>query len=493
MLVTCRQMQEAEARAFAAGVSAADLMEVAGLGIARVIRQFFPVPGIAVLFLGTGNNAGDALVAARELRAAGWRLFARCAREPAAFKPLPAGHWQELGGLEPPPADGSWPEGPIVCLDGLLGLGASGPLRADYAALGAAMNDLRIQHGASTVAMDLPSGLDGDTGVPAADAVIADVTVTVGAVKHGLLADAAVNHVGRLALVVLPELQPFVQGDATAELLTPDRLRPWLPRRDHECHKGRAGRVGVLAGSPGFYGAAELACLGALRAGAGLVTLLVRDPEALAVLAARLPPEVMVRSIADASSAAEGLDVLVVGPGLGFAHADEVAELLRRAPVPVVVDADALTLLARCGLEPLQQAAGPRLLTPHPGEMQRLVGPFGDRAVTAQSFANDHPSHTLLLKGARTVIACAGEPLRYNSTGHAGMATGGMGDFLGGVAAALLGQGVSTPRAAALAAWLCGRAAELAALDMAPEAVLPTDLAQCLGRAWQELREGRCA
>lgn len=493
MFVTCRQMQEAEARAFASGVSAAELMEVAGLGIARVIRQFFPVPGTAVLFLGTGNNAGDALVAGRVLRAAGWRLFARCTREPAAFKPLPAGHWEQLGGLEPPPPDGFSPEGPLICLDGLLGLGASGPLRAEFAALGAAMNHLRVQHGASTVAMDLPSGLDGDTGLPSADAVIADVTVTVGAVKRGLLADAAVNHVGRLALVALPELQPFVQGDATAELLTPDLLRPWLPRRDHECHKGRAGRVGVLAGSPGFYGAAELACLGALRAGAGLVTLLVRNLEALDVLEVRLPPEVMVRSITDASSASEGFDALVVGPGLGFGHADEVAELLRRAPVPVVVDADALTVLARCGLEPLRVAAGPRLLTPHPGEMQRLVGSFGDRATTAQAFAAAHPGHTLLLKGARTIITCAGDPLRFNSTGHPGMATGGMGDCLGGVAAALLGQGVKPPRAASLAAWLCGRAAELAALEGSPESVLPSDLTRCLGRAWQELREGRCA
>ena len=490
MLVTCRQMQEAEARAFASGVSAADLMEQAGCGIARVIRQFFPVPGTVRLYLGTGNNAGDALVAGRELRAAGWRLQARCVREPEAFKPLPLQHWQALGGLEP--AEERASEGPLVCLDGLLGLGASGALRADYAALAAEMNRLRTEQGSSTVAMDLPSGLDGDSGVPGEAAVIADVTVTVAAVKRGLVADAAVDHVGRLALVPLPALEPFImEGDAGAELLTPELLRPWLPHRHHDCHKGQAGRVGILAGSPGFYGAAELACLGALRAGAGLVTLLVRDAEALPLLAARMPAEVMVRRIDDARAAAEGFNALAVGPGLGFAHADEVAYLLREAPVPVVIDADALTLLAQRGLEPLRNAAGPRLLTPHPGEMRRLAGAVGDRATCARTFADAHPGHTLLLKGARTVIACAGEPLRYNSTGHAGMATGGMGDFLSGVAAALLGQGLAPERAASLAAWLCGRAAELAALETAPESVLPSDLAAHLGPALRQLREGR--
>lgn len=493
MLVTCRQMQEAEARAFASGVSAADLMEQAGCGIARVIRQFFPVPGTARLYLGTGNNAGDALVAGRELRAAGWRLQARCAREPDAFKPLPARHWNELGGLAAPAEKDRGEPGPLVCLDGLLGLGSSGPLRPEYSALAAEMNRLRLEQGASTIAMDLPSGLDGDSGMPAADAVVADVTVTVAAVKRGLVADAAVSHVGRLALVPLPALEPFLQGDSTAELLTPDLLRPWLPRRDHDCHKGQAGRLGVLAGSPGFYGAAELACLGALRAGAGLVTLLVREPEAQAVLAARVPAEVMVRRIDDARLAAEGFDALAVGPGLGFAHADEVVDLLRQAPVPVVVDADALTLLAQRGLEPLRHAAGPRLLTPHPGEMRRLMPSVGDRAACARAFAEAHPGHALLLKGARTVIACAGEPLRFNSTGHAGMATGGMGDFLAGVAATLLGQGLTAARAAGLAAWLCGRAAELAALDAASESVLPSDLAARLGLAWRQLREGSCA
>lgn len=491
MLVTCRQMQEAETRAFAAGVSDAALMEQAGCGIARVIRQFFPVPGTIRLYLGTGNNAGDALVAGRELRAAGWRLQARCARDPADFKPLPARHWNELGEVEAPPADGRCDSGPLVCLDGLLGLGAIGPLRPEAAVLAREMNRLRRGQGACTVAMDLPTGLDGDSGVPAADAVVADVTATVAALKRGLVADAAVNHVGRLALVPLPELAPFLRGDSAAELLTPDLLRPWLPQRDHECHKGQAGRIGVLAGTPGFYGAAELACLGALRAGAGLVTLLVRVPEACAVLAARLPPEVMVRRVDDIRNADSGFGALVVGPGLGFAHADEVADLLRLAPVPMVVDADALTLLAQRGMEPLRAAVGPRLLTPHPGEMQRLAGPVGDRAACARGFAQAHPGHTLLLKGARTVIACAGEPLRFNGTGHAGMATGGMGDFLAGAAAALLGQGVSPPRAAGLAAWLCGRAAELAALDGGTESVLPTDLAGRLGVAWRQLREGR--
>ncbi len=491
MPLTCREMQDGEARAFEAGVDSADLMEAAGQGIARVIRQFFPAPGTAVLFLGGGNNAGDALVAGRELARAGWTLLGRLAVEPEKMKPLPAAHWRSLRGVARITAnDEITAQGPLICLDGLLGIGSSGPLRPPLAALAAEMNRLRLSHGAFTFAMDMPSGLDGDTGLPAPDAVVADVTATIARAKAGLFADTAANHAGRLALVPLPSLAPFLPAFAGPELLVPNLLRPWLPRRPFDFHKGQAGRVGVIAGSRGFYGAAVLACMGALRGGAGLVTLLVKE-DSYEALARMTPPEVMVRQVRDYRKALElRLDAIALGPGIGFAHDEEILGLIHEAPMPAVVDADALTLLSRTSLSPLKIAAAPRLLTPHPGEMERLCDRLKPRLETAQSFADAHPGHTLLLKGARTVIATSGHPALFNTTGHPGMATGGMGDLLTGLCAALLGQGVETHRAAGLGAWLCGRAAEIAALDQAQECVIPTDAAACMGRAWRELRCG---
>lgn len=487
MLVTGREMQESEARAFAAGAKATGLMEQAGLGIARATRQFFPEPGTLVLYLGSGNNAGDALVAGQELARHGWRVLARLSVPPEQLKPLPRAHLAALPGMPHLPGPPAEATGPLVLFDGLLGIGSRGELRPPLRSLAAEMNALRRHGHARTVAMDLPSGLDADTGVPGADAVVADLTVTIGFVKAGLVSDAAVNHVGRLALVPLPALTATAAD--SAELLTPDRLSSWLERRPFDFHKGQAGRVGVLAGSPGFWGAAELACRGALRSGAGLVSLLAK-PEACAVLAARLPAEVMVRQVTDYREALDlRFDALAIGPGLGLASAAEYLPVIRDAPCPAVVDADAITALARQP-EMLTAARGHRLLTPHPGEMARL-DPRPQpcpRREQAEAWATRAPGHTLLLKGARTVMARAGHATRFNSTGHPGMAAGGMGDVLTGVCAGWLAQGQSPEQAAGLGAWLCGRAAELSALEQAEASVLPGDVLACLGRALRELQ-----
>lgn len=491
MLIGSLEMQEVENRAFEQGVDAAQLMEQAGQGIAQVIRQFFPQPGTAVLFLGAGNNAGDALVAGRELAHHGWRLLARLAVEPEKMKPLPQAHWLALHSAQRITAnDPIQCAGPVICLDGLFGIGSRGDMRPPLAAMAQEMNRLRQSHGAATVAMDLPSGLDGDTGLPSQTAVVADLTITVAAVKHGLLADAAVNHVGRLAFVPLPALEPFFPPHDGPLLLTPGLLRSWLPRRTYDFHKGQAGRIGIIAGSRGYYGAAVLACQGALRGGAGLVTLLVKE-DSYDMLARMVPPEVMVRPVRDYRKALElRLDALALGPGIGFSYEEEVLELVREAAMPTVVDADALTLLSRTSLTPLKEALATRLLTPHPGEMERLCDRLRPRLETAQSFAAAHQGHTLLLKGARTVISTAGQQPLLNATGHPGMATGGMGDLLSGLLAALLGQGLPAHRAAGLGAWLCGRGSELAALTLAEECVLPMDAATHLGAAWRELRQG---
>ncbi|WP_395740709.1 NAD(P)H-hydrate dehydratase [Prosthecobacter sp.] len=499
MILTCRQMQQCEDAAFERGVSAAALMEEAGRGIANVVRQFAPRVGSLVLFLGKGNNAGDALVAARELKDDGWKVYVRLCCKPEAMKELPQKHLSGLGSLVRVLEDVmafDFPAGPIVSLDGLVGIGAKGPLKPELRALAREMNLLRTQRHAMTIAMDLPSGLDGDRGEACEDAVEADVTAVVAQIKAGLLEDGADHYVGRMALVPLAELSD-AEGDVQAEVLTPRLLREWLPRRANDMHKGEAGRVGILAGSPGFLGAAELACRGAMRAGAGLVTLLVR-PEAYPIIAPRMPAEVMVKPVTDYREVLEiRFDALAIGPGLGFAHEKEIVEVLKESQTPTVVDADALTMLAKH--PEVLDATGelPRLMTPHPGEMDRILRNFPgwhgmSRRALVEALTENAPGRTLLLKGARTVIGTHGQKTLFNTTGHPGMASGGMGDVLSGVCAAFAAQHLPLQRSAGLGAWLSGRAAELCVSEggMAMEAVGATDVAAKLGAAMRDLKEG---
>jgi ADP-dependent NAD(P)H-hydrate dehydratase / NAD(P)H-hydrate epimerase len=498
MVVTCQQMREAEEAAFARGISAAQLMEQAGAGIAEVIRQFFPQPAHTVLYLGKGNNAGDALVAARHLAAAGWTLHARLAFPVEAFKELPARHWKALGDkiqVADSMDDLMHLPGTVVLLDGLVGIGVTGALRGPLGEAVREMNQLRRLRHAVTVAMDLPSGLDPATGDPADPCVQADLTATVGGVKDMLLADAATIAVGRLAVVPLRELDGEA-GDASSRVLTAPLLLPVLPKRPFEFHKGQAGRVGIIAGSRGFLGAAVLASSGALRGGAGLVTLLVKE-DAYALMASLTPPEIMVKAVKDYREVLDmRFDALAIGPGLGSEFEDEVLDVIRRSQIPAVLDADALNMISRHGFDSLSQNQTPRLLTPHPGEMARLVANAPawadlDRAATVRQFSAAFPQLTILLKGARTVIATAGHPLSFNSTGHPGMASGGMGDTLTGLCAALIGQGVSTHDAACLGAWLSGRAAELAVVEGAhcsEESLSASDVLAHLGAAFADLR-----
>ena len=293
--------------------------------------------------------------------------------------------------------------------------------------------------------------------------MVADFTLTIGFAKHGLVADAAVNHVGRLA--VLP-LEPLAQStEGTATIATPASLARLLRHRDFDIHKGTCGRVGIIAGSMGMSGAAILCAEGALRGGAGLVTLYV--PHAVhRIVAARAAPEVMVRAIDSPLEALDAPhDVLAIGPGLGRDHAGSVRELIVRSPMPTVLDADALNILAE-SLDLLDRCAGLRLLTPHPGEMARLDpgARTRSRRETVEAWTARFP-HTLLLKGARTVVGERGRPLSYNSTGHPGMASGGMGDVLTGLVSALIGQGLALYHAAQAGSWLTGRAAELAIFE----------------------------
>jgi NAD(P)H-hydrate epimerase len=493
MVLTNSQMLAAEHAVMGGDVSAETLMEEAAAGIWEVLQQFFPEPGTALLYLGKGNNAGDALVVARHLHAAGWKLAARCVGQVGEFKELPARHWQALEGKIEVVLDGAMlagERGTLLILDGITGTGASpAPLRGAFADAVMEMNALRRARHAFIVAIDLPTGLGaGDL------AVEADLTVTIGYPKAVLLEDRAAASVGRLAIAPLKSLTS-ADGDTSRRVLSSQGLLPMLPRRSFDIHKGRAGRVGVVAGARGFLGAGVLAASGALRGGAGLVRLYVKE-DVYPTLAALVPAEIMVKPVRDyCELLRDPLDVIAVGPGLGSEHDDEMHALLSRAEKPVVVDADALNMLARRGFDALKQNTSPRLLTPHPGEMARLAAHFPGweamgRSELALNFTTLFPHATLLLKGARTIIACAGHPLSFNSTGNPGMATGGMGDVLTGLCAALAAQGMNLFDAACLGAWLSGRAAERAIFydSSSQESLAAGDVLQHLGGAFCDLK-----
>lgn len=485
-------MRAAEDQAIAEGFNAEVLMEEAGAKIAAAVRQFMPRPGRCVVYFGKGHNGGDALVAARHLGLAGWKIELHAAFPARQWSALTSRKHEELFNACPPvePVAERSPLEALMVLDGLLGIGAGGALREPICKAAQEINALRATSNARVFALDLPTGVDADTGTADADAVRADFTLTIGAPKLGLLADAAINHVGRLAVLPLAPLTARLPGSSPV-VATPASLLPVWPRRSFNLHKGDCGRVGIVAGSRGFSGAAVMCAEAALHAGAGLVTLYVPE-EMQAAVVSRIAPEIMVQAFGSADEMlSRKHDVLAVGPGVGRERDDALFELIARAPQPMVIDADALNLLAARREAPWT-FAGPRLLTPHPGEMERLVpGSLQQpRAQAAVEFVAQN-AVTLLLKGARTLVAERGRPLSYNSTGTPGMASGGMGDALTGVCAALAGQRTDLYTAARLGAWLCGRAAELAVLGgESEESLAATHVTGHLGPAFRALREG---
>lgn len=495
MILTCAAMKELEQRAFSEGLSADALMEDAGLQIARAVRQFFPGSGVCVAVFGKGNNGGDALVAARHLAAWGWDVRLLAAFPDAEWGPLPKAKFAaaarcrraEIAELESIAGE------PLVILDGLLGIGASGALREPLCAITRAINRKRAFGNAVVFALDIPTGLNGDTGAADPACVVADHTLTIGFAKQGLVADSATNFVGRLSVLPLRDLSTRLDASrADAIVATPEILRTLLPRRAADTHKGDCGRVGIIAGSRGYLGAAVLCAAACVRAGAGLVTLFA-PPTIAEALAIKVPPEVMVRVLPTTDELlAMMFDVFAIGPGIGAHPAADVAALVRKIPQPVVLDADGLNAIAR-DLAVLADAAGERVLTPHPGEMERLA-PGSDaksRREVVGSFIEKYPV-TLLLKGARTLVGKSGEPASFNTTGTPGMAVGGMGDILTGVIAALIGQRVRPFDAARLGPWLCGRAGEIAISygGESEESLTPSRMLDFLGAAFRDLRAG---
>ena len=517
-------MRAAERTAFANGVQVEALMNKAGAGVAQAVTKFFQKPGRCIVFAGKGHNAGDALFAAQCLERRGWKIEVRLTFKEADCSDLMRKKLSDLC-RRPPEIVGGVPSetantnlvatlievspgatdqvattqnstvteecsgnaAPLVILDGLLGVGAKPPLREPVRAACRVINQQRTTESAYVFAVDLPTGLDTDSGKADRDCVVADFTVTIGYAKPGLVADGALNYVGRLEVVPLDELRP-PETKPKEIIASPAVFRGLVPRRKYNSYKNQFGRIGVIAGSKGFVGAALMASQGALRAGAGLVEVFVAE-EIYEIVAGAAFMEAMVKPVASYRHLLkEKADVWAVGPGLGKSRAAEILELVEKMKQPLVLDADGLNIVSE-KTSVLRRCKGKRLLTPHPGEMKRL---FPDeqqsRGKTATKFCDRFPV-TLLLKGSRTIVAERGRPLSYNTTGNPGMATGGMGDVLTGVCAGLLGQGLSPFDAARVGAWLCGRAAEIAIFNgnQTEQSLLPRDVLNHLGDAFKEL------
>ena len=495
MILTCSAMKALEERAFSEGVSADALMEEAGLQIARAVRQFFPRPGVCIAVFGKGNNGGDALVASRHLALWDWDVRLVAAYPDAQWGALPKAKFAAAAGCRRAEIAqlASITGDPFVVLDGLLGIGARGTLQEPLSGITRAINQRRRSSNATVFALDIPTGLNGDTGDADPACITADHTLSVGFAKCGLVADGAANFTGRLSVLPLRELSRRLdKAGADAVVATPELLAPLLPRRDFDTHKGGCGRVGIIAGSRGYLGAAVLCSAACVSAGAGLVTLYApRDVADL--LAVQAAPEVMVRPLPALEELLEQRhDVFAVGPGIGAQPPVDVAALVRKITQPLVLDADGLNAIAP-NVRVLGEVAGERVLTPHPGEMERLAAgsPGHPPRETVAAFTRRFPS-TLLLKGARTLVGKAGEPLSFNTTGNPGMAVGGMGDVLTGVIAALIGQRVRPFDAARLGAWLCGRAGEVAISHggESEESLTPSRMLDFLGAAFRDLRAG---
>jgi hydroxyethylthiazole kinase-like uncharacterized protein yjeF len=448
------------------------LMRRAASGLASVCGSLLErdpghVYGARVVVLaGSGDNGGDALYAGALL-----------ARRGAAVTAITAGPKAHEGGTAELHAAGGRVTGaPAVDLiaradliiDGLLGIGGRGGLREPFAGLAAAAEQARAGN-ATVVAVDLPSGIDADTGEVDGPAVRADVTVTFGVIKPGLLIDPGAGYAGAVELVDIG-LRPYLAGDPAAEAPQAGDIGALLPRPGPESDKYRRGVIGVLAGSDRFAGAAVLAAGGAVRGGAGMVRVVTGTVPAVAVRQAW--PEAVLTVYPDdpgwdLTGSAGRVQAWVAGPGMGTGP-DAAARLagVLGADVPVLIDADGLTILSQH--PDLVPRRAPTLITPHAGELSRLLGADA-AAVEARRLyharrAAEQLGVTVLLKGSTTVVAAPGQPtVLVNPTGTPWLATAGTGDVLSGLAGALLAQGLEAAWAAAAAAYLHGLAARLAA------------------------------
>jgi NAD(P)H-hydrate epimerase len=500
-ILTTKEMLAREEAAFASGITAGALMDAAGAAMFERIVTLYPHAGDFLVLVGKGNNGGDGLVVARHLAHGGAQVdlvltapenelgelpVAQLARLRADFPGVRVASWS---------ADVPFPDSHGVVIDALLGVQARGPLRGILGEVVARLNAAREKRFFRTVALDLPSGLSAYEEGPAPQdrdaAVVADVTIAVGFAKSVLAREALAGWVGRLEVVAWS-----AQAEDTApyQILVGNELAHLLPRRSALSYKNTFGKLAIVAGSRGFTGAPVLCAHGAQGIGAGLLSIVTQDDVA-EIVAAKAPAEAMVSGWTnlDETPAVVGeASALVVGPGLGRgAESEKMLRHVLQAGCPVLIDADGLNMVAK-NLDLLKDAKGPLVLTPHVGEMGRLIGKkfsADEREAVARDFVETHKV-TLVLKGTRTLVAAADEPLCVNTTGNPGLATGGSGDTLSGIIGGLLAQGLAPFHAARLGVWIHGHAADLVLAEReAEEGLTPTMLADYLGMALASLRE----
>ncbi len=505
--LTAEQSRIAEERAIASGrTTLLELMCAAGERLAAQIALAVPHGRVAVL-CGPGNNGGDGWVAAQVLHASGRDVFVHSMIDPARL-PAPANEaarhattagvaWDVMA--ESPSA--SVFDGATVIVDALLGTGSAPPLRGVLPAWCRSAN----ASGAFIVCADMPTGVDADTGRVDPDGIIGNRTVAFASLKRGHVIYPGADRAGRVVVVDI--------GLSPEEMVFPGAPEVWsdreyadlLPVPAADAHKNARGRVLVIAGSGRFPGAAVLAARGAMRAGAGYVTLAVPEP-IVAIAQGHLLASPVVGLPASRSKAfssvalnraidlAHDHDAVVLGPGITLADGAVTLtrEIMKRYSGPLVVDADALNALVDAS-ELIASRNGPTVLTPHPGELARLLDVEcadvqADRVSSSATLSSE--SCAVVLKGAGTVVSGEGRCV-VTTSGSVALATAGTGDVLAGMIGALLATGLSPLHAGSLAAHLHGRAGENAALERTPMCVTAEDVPECIPAAVRELLGNR--
>ncbi len=458
--VSAAEMRELDRRTIEEfGTLGEVLMERAARGLLESILALIHAHQIErpsiLLIAGKGNNGGDAEVAHRML----------------LEKNISSNLWK----IEETDWVTASADGFNIIVDGLLGTGTSGAPRGKFAEAISFINRAK----GLKVAIDIPSGLNADSGESQGETVIADLTVTMGLPKTGLIRSESIEHTGPIETIdigIPAEYIDATKGCTEAELITKSDVQ--LSPRKRDSHKGTYGHVLLIGGAPGMTGAIAMAARAALRSGTGLVSVLVPE-EAYEMVANSAGPEAMVKPFTKFNDIdLASFDAVLIGPGLG--RSDEsrtiVENLIEACDVPLLLDADALSVSP----EMIATATCSVVLTPHPGEFATLFDTTAekvqaDRWATARDAA-ERTGNIVVLKGARTIVAAPSEKLAINSTGNPGMAKGGSGDVLAGLLAGLLAQGIDPLQATKTAVWLHGKAGDLAAAEKTESAMTATDL-----------------
>ena len=500
-IVTAQEMRQIDQQTIEViGIPGAVLMEHAGTAVVRAIHGHFPKCDRIAVIVGKGNNGGDGLVVARQLALAGQPVQIFLVSAPESFAGDALTNLQIAQNLDLPitsilsdkalAAAKTEIVSSDLIVDSIFGTGLRGGVRGFIGKVIECINEA----GKPVVSIDLPSGLSADAGSAEGACIRATYTVTMGLPKRGNLIHPGATFTGKLEVADIGFPASVIDAQSIQINWTqPSDAAQLLPLRPTHSHKGTYGRVFVVAASTGMTGAAALTSAGALRIGAGLVTL--GAPKSLnAILEVKLT-EVMTLLLPETAEGSLALEaksyiieavermksVLAIGPGLSQ-HPETVAlvhSLIRESDAPTVIDADGINALSK-STEILSSLSPQTVLTPHPGEMARLIGGTvesleRDRIGIAQRFAETHDV-TLVLKGAPTVVARGNGEVWINSTGNAGMATGGMGDVLTGLIAGLIAQKVSPFDAAVLGVYLHGLAADIVADSIGMHGLMAGDV-----------------